>query len=140
MNASRILRPGLELLLEPHSVPLGQLGVSVSAQFIVYPSYVLLQCVEIPFLVDIGKNIDRESVGEHLSQMIPAQVATVLCKWSPGVVATIAQGQFATHPPWCIEDIDKEHALGNLHLNRHSHAFHVHRTPQFKPVEFLTTS
>ena len=70
MNASRILRPGLELLLEPHSVTLRQLGICVSAQCIVYSIYWLLQRVEIPVLADIGKSIDRKDVVEHESHMI----------------------------------------------------------------------
>ena len=70
MNASRIIRPGLELVFEPHRFPFRQLGVSVSAQLIIDLIYVLLRCVEIPVLADISNNIDREGVLEHQSHVI----------------------------------------------------------------------
>ena len=67
----RIIRPGLELLSEPHSAPFQPLGVSVSARFIIDPSdlvFAICRCIFV--LADIGNNIDRAGAVEHQSHVI----------------------------------------------------------------------
>ena len=86
-------------------------------------------------LADIGNRIDQEGVVEHQSQMILGQVDTALLAQLQSLPKVTLQLVLLG----ALRTLDKSIARGKLHLHRPPHVLHVHRTPNFKPVAFLTT-